>query len=233
MLSFRSTADEINESSTDLAILPIGSTEQHGGHLPVGTDFLIAEAVAEKVAERTGAWLLPTLPVSTCQEHRSKRGSVWMGPETFMHVFADMAMSLKKQGFRRLAVVLGHGGIFAATPAIRAFNADNPDFRAIKIDFEFFMGQIEPLLECKNNLHACEYETSLMLYLHGDLVHTDRIRDFVPDVPRDYLNYAPIFKYSPGGVWGMPSLATAEKGEKIFNILVDRSVEYIGAVSDI
>lgn len=235
MLSFRSTADEIHESSTDLAILPIGSTEQHGHHLPVGTDFLIAEAVAEQVANRMGVWLLPTLPISTCVEHRGKRGSVWMGPDTFMHMLGDIVMSLKSQGIKRVAVVLGHGGIFAATPAIRELNAANPDVRVIKIDFEFFMGiiQREGILQGTGNLHACEYETSLMLHLHEDLIRRDRIVDFVPDVPRDYLNYASILKYSPDGVWGMPSLGTKEKGKKIFSILVNSTVEYINAVSGI
>jgi creatinine amidohydrolase len=235
MLSFRSTADEIHEDPTDLAILPIGSTEQHGHHLPVGTDFLIAGAVAGRAAERLGAWLLPALPVSTCLEHRGKRGSVWMGPDTFMHMLTDIVLSLKAQGFRRVAVVLGHGGIFAATPAIRKINADNPDIRVIKVDFDFCMRSLyaDGLLECGNNLHACEYETSLMLYLHEDLVRKDKIVDFVPDVPRDYLNYASLLTFSPDGVWGMPSLATKEKGGKIFQILVDKTIEYINAVSGI
>lgn len=235
MLSFRSTADDIHESPTDLAILPIGSTEQHGHHLPVGTDFLIAGAVAEKVAERMGAWLLPALPISTCLEHRGKRGSVWMNPDTFMHMLGDIALSLKSQGFSRIAVLLGHGGIFSATPEIRRLNAANPGMRVIKVDFEFFMKDIERenLLECMNNLHACEYETSLMLHLFETLVRKDRIVDYMPDVPRDYLNYASLLKYSPDGVWGMPSLATKEKGERIFSILVQRTIEYIEAVSRI
>jgi creatinine amidohydrolase len=233
MLSYFSTADEVNENPTDLAILPIGATEQHGHHLPVGTDFLIAQAVAEKAAERLGAWLLPTLPISTSVEHRGKRGSLWMEPETFMRTLTDIAASLKRQGFRRMAAVLGHGGIFCATPAIRQFNADNPDFRIVKVDFEFFFKEINELLECKGNLHACEYETSLMLHLHGELVRRDKIVDFIPDVPRDFLNYAPMLKLSPDGIWGKPSLATKEKGEKIFGILVDRTVDYINAASGI
>ena len=59
-----------------------------------------------------------------------------------------------------------------------------------------------------------------MLYLREDLVRREKVVDFVPDVPRDYLNYGSIFKFSKSGVWGKPSLATKEKGERIFNILV-------------
>jgi creatinine amidohydrolase len=86
------------------------------------------------------------------------------------------------------------------------------------------------ILQCRNNLHACEYETSLMLYLNEGLVRKDLITDSTPDVPRDYLNYGSIFKYSKCGVWGMPSLASTKKGEEIFNLLVDKSVEYVNEV---
>jgi creatinine amidohydrolase len=234
-LTYHSIADEIEESKTDLAVLPIGSTEQHGHHLPVGTDFLIAQAVAEKAAERLGAWLLPALPVSTCPEHRGKRGSVWMQPETFMRMLEELAECLRAQGFRRLAIVLGHGGIFAAVPAVRGINAGNSGIRVIKADLTAFAADFahEGLLECADNLHACEYETSLMLHLHEELVRMDRAVDCVPHVPRDYLNYAPIFRFCPDGVWGKPTLASKEKGERILKKLVDRTVEYIDAVSDI
>lgn len=235
MLSSKSTADEIQNANADTAVLPIGSTEQHGPHLPIATDYIIAGAVAEKVAEKLGAFLLPTLPISTCREHMGKKGSVWINPDTFYYMLKDITNSLREQGFKRLAVILAHGGIFIAAPAIREINATNHDIKVIKVDLVQFIqsSEMNGILECRDNLHAGEFETSLMMHLREELVRKDKIVDCIPGVPRDYLNYASIFKYSPSGVWGMPSLATKEKGERILNLLVSKSIEYVNSVSEL
>ncbi len=228
MLWCKSTADEIMEANPDTAVLSVGSTEQHGPHLPIATDIIIGEAIARGVAEKMGAYLLPTLPISTCREHMGKKGSVWMNPDTFYYMIKDILLSLKEQGFKKVIYIQAHGGIFTGAPAIREVNATNPGFRVAKIDLVqyFTSDEMKGLLECKDNLHACEYETSLVLYLNEELVKKDLIEDCVPGVPRDFLNYAPIFKYCKNGVWGKPSLATKEKGEKILNVLIEKSVEY-------
>lgn len=236
MLDFTRTADDIVNESGDLAILPIGSTEQHGPHLPMCTDYVVATEISKRIAEKTGAYLLPTLPISTCYEHKGKKGSVWMRPNTFYSVIQDIVLCLKEQGFKRVAVVLGHGGIFVATPAIRELNAMYDDLKVAKIDFLQFFGTKEMLetLESKNNLHACEYETSLMLYLAEETVKKDKIKeaDFVPAYPRDFLNYASLVKLSKTGVWGEPSLGSKEKGEKIVKILVEESIKYMNCAFD-
>lgn len=236
MLDFNKTADEIVEESSDLAILPIGSTEQHGPHLPMCTDYVVATEISKRIAEKTGAYLLPTLPISTCYEHKGKKGSVWMKPDTFYKVIQDIVLCLKGQGFKRVAIVLGHGGIFVATPAIRELNAMYDDLKVAKIDFLNFFGtkEMKETLESPNNLHACEYETSLMLYLNEELVKKDKIKDadFVPQYPRDFLNYVSLVKLSKTGVWGEPSLGTREKGEKIVKILVEESIKYMNRVFD-
>ncbi|HHW48000.1 MAG TPA: creatininase family protein [Clostridiaceae bacterium] len=235
MLNSYSTAVEIRDSHVDTAILPIGSTEQHGPHLPIATDSLIAEAVAKRVAGRLGAFLLPVLPVSTCQEHMISKGSVGLGPDTFYYMIRDIVLCLKRQGFKTIILIISHGGVFMANPTVRELNATNPDIRVIKVDLVQFINspEISSVLVCKNNLHACEFETSLMLFLKEELVRKDKIADCEPDVPRDYLNYGNIFKYSKTGVWGKPSLATKEKGERIMNLLVDLSIDYINKVKKI
>lgn len=235
MLTYYSTKDEIENSNADTAVLPIGSTEQHGPHLPIGTDSMIAEKVAAAVSERIGALLLPALPISTCREHKGTKGTIWMNSDTFYHMLKDIANCLKSQGFRRLVLIIAHGGVFIAGPAVREFNSDNEDFKLIRVDLVNFIasGEMSKILEFNNNLHACEYETSLMLYLNEDLVRKDKIEDCVPDVPRDFLNYAPFPKLSKNGVWGKPSLADARKGERIFSLLVKKSVDYINEVNGI
>ena len=234
MYWYNSTADEIEQGSAGIAILPIGSTEQHGPHLPIATDFLIASAFGEKVAQELDAFLLPALPISTCLEHRGKKGSVWIRPATFMNVITDIVICLKGQGFKKIVLVNGHGGNFALGPAVRELNAMNTDMKVIILDFEKFFSQMleKKLLESRDNLHACEYETSLMLYLHPELVRKERIEDCIPSVTREFLNYDSLLNYSKNGVWGMPSLASVQKGEDIFNFIVKCGVEYVSQTFD-
>lgn len=164
-----------------------------------------------------------------------KKGSIWLKPDLFYSLLTNICGTLKEQGFKRVILVLAHGGIFVAGPAVREINATMGDFKAISVDLVHFYqsAEVMSILESRNNLHACEIETSLMLYLKEDLVRIDRIEDSLPDVPRDFLNYNSIFKYSSNGVWGSPSLATREKGMNIFTILIEESMKYIHKVNSL
>jgi creatinine amidohydrolase len=235
IVTYYSTAEEIRDSLSDTAILPVGSTEQHGPHLPIGTDYLIAGEIAAAVGKRIDALLLPALPISTCREHKGGAGSVWMNSSTFHLMIRDIAESLRIQGFRRLVLLIAHGGVFIAGPAVREINSDNEDIKLIRVDLATLLecGEIQEVLECHNDLHAGEVETSLMLYLDEKLVKMDRIENCIPQVPRDFLNYGSILKYCKNGVWGMPGLASREKGEKIFKLLVQKSTEYIRNVNQV
>ncbi len=226
MLSYHNTIDEINNSGTDTAILPLGSIEQHGSHMPVGTDYFLAEAMSRLIAERINAYLLPPLPISTCYENKGKRGSVCMRPITFYQMLQDIIIDLRNQGFKRVIVYSAHGGIFVAAPAIRELNALYDDLQVIKI--EGFSNRKNGILE-SDGVHACELETSAMLYLHEELVKKDLMmqNDSMPNIPREYLNYAPMIKLSGNGVWGKPSLSTAEKGRLSVEYELECALNYI------
>lgn len=229
MITYKNTQKEIQDSNVDTVIIPLGSVEQHSSHLPIGTDAMFAQAFCEKLVERIDALLLPVLPISTCYEHKGKKGSVWMRPSTFYTMLQDIIESLHSQGFRKVILILGHGGIFTAYPAVRELNALKDDLRVI-IYAPDIDDEVKKVLETKKNeVHSGESETSLMLYLFEDLVNKEEMmkNDFVPEVPQNFLNYAPVHRLSPNGVWGEPSLASKEKGEKIFNIMLDQAERYI------
>lgn len=216
---YTKTADELMASGTDLAIIPVGSLEQHGAHLPIMTDWAIAMELSRRVAEKMGAFLLPALPVSTNREQMGKKGTVWMEPTTFYQMMTDMIMCLKLQGFKRVGIIQCHGGIFVMTPLIRDLNAkNNPDLMVALADTCAFNATLyqEGIIESNTELHAGEVETSQILSIAPQTVHMDKAEDFVPDIPRPYLNYGSIFRACPGGVWGEPTKATKEKGEQIF-----------------
>lgn len=235
MSSYEMTRDEVEKMNTDLAVLPIGSLEQHGPHLPINTDIIIAEAYANAVSEKLNAFLVPTLPISTNREHMGSIGSVWMNPDTFYNMVTDICMSLKEQGFKRIAIIQGHGGIFMLTPIIRQLNAtQNPKLKVCKVEPYAFTQQFKAagVITSDVCLHADEFETSLVMHLREDLVHKDLIEDCVPKVTREYLSYGSIFAASSNGVWGQPSHATAEKGEKLLKMGTQLMVEYINKVFD-
>jgi len=222
------TADEIVEMNPELAIIPVGSLEQHGPHLPVMTDWAIASELGKRVAEKMNAFLLPALPISTCREHMGKKGSVWMEPMTFYQMMTDIILSLKTQGFKKVAILQCHGGIFVMTPLIRDLNAKyNPEMMVAVLDGGSFAARLrqEGILEASGELHAGESETSRMLAIAPETVHMELAVDCVPDVPRAYLSYGSIFRASKSGVWGTPSLASAGKGEKILARSAELAVE--------
>ena len=235
LLNIYGTADDIEAAGTDLAVIAVGSIEQHGPHLPVVTDWVIADAVGKGTARATGAFYIPALPVSTCREHMGKRGSVWMGPDTFYHMIKDICASLKEQGFKRVGIIQAHGGIFIMTPTIREINASNaPDFMVAVIDTGDYSASLrnEGIVESEAELHAGEIETSLMLSLIPELVNMDKAIDFIPDVPRSYLNYGSLLRYCPDGVWGEPTKSSAAKGARILDFLVRRCTADMLAIFD-
>jgi creatinine amidohydrolase len=221
------TRDEAEALQTDIAILPLGSFEQHGPHLPLGTDTFQVEAVADGTAKRLGAFLLPAQPITTCYEHHGKRGSIHFSADVFFKFLVNIIDRLYKQGFRKVVILCGHGGVFILDPAIRHLNFHNPDLHAISLDPYGNLWAPDSPLSDNRNLHACEMETSLMLHLHPELVEMNKAVDFIPVQPRAYLNYGSIFTLSPSGVWGFATRGSAEKGKWILENAINFSVKQI------
>jgi len=230
MEMYKMTVDEICALDPDLAIIPVGSLEQHGPHLPIMTDWAIAAELGKRVAEKMGAFLLPALPISTCREHMGKKGSVWMEPMTFYQMMHDIIMSLKTQGFKRVGILITHGGIFVTTPLVRDLNAKfQPDLQVALVMPESV--NVQNIMETKG-LHADETETSEMLAIAPETVHMDRAVDFVPAIPRPYLSYGSIFRGCPDGVWGEPTKANADKGERFLEEFANQAVEEFNRAFD-
>ncbi len=222
------TADEIMQENPDLAIIPVGSLEQHGPHLPVMTDWAIAAELGKRIQKRTGGFLLPALPISTCREQMGKKGSVWMEPPTFYAMMNDIILSLMAQEFHKVMIVQCHGGIFIMSHVARDFNAKyNPDFVVFNFDPISVWPQLyqEGILEDNTELHAGESETSMMLSIAPETVQMDKALDFLPDVPRSYLNYGCLLRFCPDGVWGKATLGTAGKGEKLLERTAELAVD--------
>ncbi|MGH2461133.1 MAG: creatininase family protein [Chloroflexota bacterium] len=209
------TSTELRDERPEIAVFGIGAIEQHGAHLPVGTDWLAATAISRQVATELDAYWLPTVPVSMSQCHGPTAGTVWLRPDTLARVVRDLVGSLHGQGFRKIVVLNGHGGNFVLEPTIQELNLTNPSLAVVMPPAFFPRADGEPpIFESTDpEVHAGESETSTHLYLNPELVKEERA-DGVPSVGREFLDYAFMSQVSPTGVWGHASLATAEKGRR-------------------
>ncbi|HOV39504.1 MAG TPA: creatininase family protein [Spirochaetales bacterium] len=216
------SSDKIQNIAPRIAVLGIGAVEQHSFHLPVSTDFIIASEVSTRVAETIGALCLPPLPYSDSLLHRGFTGTVYLRPLTLRSVLYDLGESLSEWNIQSLAILNCHGGNFILNPAIREWNLDQrmPHLFHIEV-FNAFADTAGP------NIHACEIETSLMLYLRPKLVDLSRAKDFVPSYPRSDLTHFGMKWVSPEGVWGLPTKGSAEKGEHYLKALVEYSIDRI------
>lgn len=232
MLDSRATWSEFQAHRPELAVLGIGAVEQHGPHLPVGTDLFAVDALARKVAERLDAWLLPSIPVSLSECHGPLGGTVWLKPATLAAVLADIARSLAEQGVRVLVVINGHGGNFILEPAVEELNRTLTGLKVLLApeSLALLPGQTPIFATADREVHAGEVETSVMLYLRPDLVRPPR-PDGTLNVGREFLDYVTIERLNPEGVWGCPAHADPEKGKRAFSARVDAIVDYVvGAV---
>jgi creatinine amidohydrolase len=225
MLNWENTFDDIAQARPEIAIIPIGAVEQHSYHLPLATDYLIAQALSQRVAERLDrCYLLPTLPYSCSREHCDFVGTVWLKPSTLAAIIEDLVGALHHSGISRVVILVAHGGNWIVKPTVREIDLDR---RGVSVIFHTPSGFMVEQGEFAD-LHAGASETALMLHLRPDLVHMDRAKpDFAPSQGREFFDYTGIGGVSPTGIWGAPSKATAEQGEESLQQAVDQTVSYI------
>lgn len=222
----------------DKAVLPVGSTEYHGDHLPYGTDTLVAEHLAAEVSSRVeGMLALPALPFGMSLHYSSFPIAVTLSTETLMHVLTEVFESLRKHGLNRLLIVNGHdGNIPAIDAATREYRTDHPEFKIAVLEAWWVAaGQLVPegTFEVWDGLgHGGEGETSMMLRVDPELVDMTRAKGVVPDLP-SYVEVKWTFnELTPYGATGDPSKATPRKGELMNDALVKLLVEFVKGMDE-
>jgi creatinine amidohydrolase len=225
MVTWENTFQEIADAKPEIAVLPVGSIEQHSFHLPVGTDFFAAQALGERIARELGnCYLLPALPFSCSREHCDFAGTVWVKPATLAAIIEDLVGALHSHGIKKVVLLVAHGGNWIVKPTVREINLARTGVKVIMTNPDSFtVGQ-----GVMADIHAGRNETSLILALHPEIVKADRMApDFAPTQGREFLDYTGMAGVSPTGLWGAPSLGTAEQGEQILQAATARTVEYI------
>jgi creatinine amidohydrolase len=205
----------------DRLILVTGSTEQHGRHLPLGTDCLIPTAIAARVAERTGVAVAPTLNFGMALPHLSFPGSIALKPETLARVITEVVESLYHHGFRRFLVINGHGGNIPALDCAMPLLAQLPDFRMTLGHWwrEEVVQQIARHAFGGSG-HAGPDEASALMAVRRDLAHLERARGASPG-PFS-ASAQRLRELHPDGNTGPdPAGATEEIGERLLAAAVD------------
>ena len=233
MVDGKSTTVEWRGHPTKICILPVGAFEQHGPHLPLATDALVAEDLARAVAEELNAALLPAQPFGTSLEQTGFKGTFTLRPETLMRIVRDLADEAEAQGFRIMVVVNGHGGNHCLLPAIRDINRSNRTLKILLLyiaDYRYDVGAADRA-PGEMDIHAGENETSYMLARFPDLVGEPR-PDRMPEEGDLPLRQSDLTTFgmgvlNPEGVIGRASRATVEKGETIFRNVVSGMVAHV------
>jgi creatinine amidohydrolase/Fe(II)-dependent formamide hydrolase-like protein len=223
----------------DVALLPVGSLEQHGPHLPLDTDAFDAFHLAKEVASACSdpkPIVLPLIPYGVSYHHADFSGTMTISPKTLSQLAYEVGMSAARNGITKLVIINGHGGNIPALQfAAQMINQDAHIFTCVETG-ETSEKDLLTLAETPNDVHAGEIETSTTLAVRPHMVRHDKKKKFIPRFSSRYLNfsskrsvdwYARIAKISPTGVLGDPTKASREKGEKMWALMIKHVVEFV------
>lgn len=214
-------------------ILPLGAIEAHGPHLPLETDNLLAERYGARLAAATGGYVLPVLPFGQVFSLGDFPGSLSVSNESLSRIVAEVGEGLYRQGVRILVLFSAHlGNMVAMKDAARRLFAEHKDYRVLHMfypDLQKLAVQVrEGPSAHATYVHACEIETSLMLYLAPEHVDMSKAINVEPVLPPD-ADYTPTLwsEFSDTAVLGDAKLATYKKGKFLVEETLKRAVALV------
>ncbi|MEQ9410346.1 MAG: creatininase family protein [Fuerstiella sp.] len=227
------TAARLAETDRDqtVVVIPVAAVEQHGPHMPTGTDTILCSAVAAAIESRLPEQILltPTLWLGASAHHLRLGSTLDNRLDTYVSTLCDLGRSLLDDGFRRLLLLNGHGGnIDPMRIAVRALQVDYPQTLLAAGSYWCVADDlIDETLTGDHRFvgHACEFETSMMLHVRPELVDRQRLADagrLIPDQLDGLFLSRDMRQRTREGFTGRPDLATAEKGRRLFDGIVDR-----------
>jgi creatinine amidohydrolase/Fe(II)-dependent formamide hydrolase-like protein len=236
-LTWPEAGDRIRK--VDVALLPVGSIEQHGPHLPLDTDAFDAEYLARRVAEACSdpkPLVLPLISFGVSYHHDDFKGTLSVSNDTLSRFVYEIGMGAARNGIKKLVVINAHGGNSPALNyAAQMINRDANIFVCVDTG-ETSDVDIYQFIETPNEVHAGEIETSTALAVRPQQVRMEQAGRSIPKFASRYLNftskravmwYGHTQKISSSGVLGDPTRASAEKGQKIWEIMMAHLVALV------
>jgi len=228
----------------DTAILPCGAIEQHGPHLPLDVDFYDADYLARKVAEachEPRPFVIPAIPYGVSYHHSEFKGTISVTNNALSALIYDIGMSLAHNGIKKIIILNGHGdNVPTLTYAAQMINRDAKIFVCVETG-ETSDVDLYNLIDTKNDIHAGEIETSTTLALRPELVDMEKAVDETLDLDNEYLDftsergvswYVHTKTLSKSGVIGNASLASAEKGNKMWEIMIRKMADFVETIKN-
>ena len=160
MIDGRNNAAEWGMARSDMIVFPIGAYEQHGPHLPVNTDCILAEYFARRIAEHFDCAMLPVQCIASSLEHTGWRGSFSLRPQTLIQLVHDIAEEAESQNYKVMVIVTGHGGTFPLGPACRDWNRRDRKLKLLLVYPFVHAGSM--MRNDRMDIHSGEYETAVM-----------------------------------------------------------------------
>jgi len=215
-----------------VVIIPCGSIEEHGNHLPLNTDSLQAEYIATEVAKKTKSLLAPPLRYGLCNSTRNFPGTVTISFDSLRSIMTDILDDFVRIGFNRLLVLTGHAGsshmtaikLAAKEVVNKHMKEKNRPRIMVCSDYDFAFDLKDKNIDDRDS-HAGTIETSRVMAIRPDLVTGEGTKNF-PDLPRFEITPDPQ-KYFPSGVMGDPTIATSEIGKKINDYVIQQISELV------
>ena len=230
-----STSTEEAERGAAIAVLPVGSFEQHGDHLPLVTDTIVACAIAERIASRYDLMLLPPISIACSHEHADFAGTVSISAVTLHRAIEDIQASLEQRGIRKLVLVNGHGGNYVLGNLVQEANVKQRRMALFPHREDWTHARKAGGLVTDNHedMHGGELETSILLHVAPEMVRAGyEDADFV--VPeRTHLHIVGVAGYSDSGLIGRPSLADPEKGRLVLEDLAASAAGHLDRLTEI
>ncbi|MCP5027555.1 MAG: creatininase family protein [Actinomycetia bacterium] len=222
---------------SSILLLPVGAVEQHGPHLPMSVDHVIADEMATAVVDQVGdeldVWQLPTMSISKSNEHAWSAGTLYLRAETMMAVLVDIGRAAASTGAERLVILNGHGGNTTHLGTA---------LRELRLQFGLKTFLVHPSVppayggsstadELGMGIHGGLNETSIFMHLRPDLVDLSKAERKVPEAldGNEYVKFGGPVQFGwlsndfdPDGYIGDPTGASAERGKELFEAAVDR-----------
>jgi creatinine amidohydrolase len=219
-------------NTTKTIVFPFGTVEEHGRHLPLNTDSLIITEVLREVAKKRKFFLAPVVSYGVCTTTKDHPGTISITPETLRRLSRDLVTEAYKKGLRNMLLISGHGGSLHSAAMKEAAEVMAEQLKGLRIavcsPYDILWKELSAIAETPNDSHAGELETSMMLHLAPHLVK-GRSPEEYPKLPKPFTVKNKV-RYWPGGVWGNPNRASADKGRRAMTLIVKKITELIDRI---
>jgi creatinine amidohydrolase len=233
------TTDEVEVAlkGCQSVIIPFGVMEAHGPHLPLATDTIQAYDAAKRAAQLTPVFVAAPVPYGICRSLAGHAGTIGVSGDTVRSLTRDILQSLYEQGFRQFILYSGHASALqmaaleeAAEGALKSCPQANI---AIVLEYDVILKQAAGIVETPGDMHAGEIETSRLLTICPHLVRSDKLPEASGrESPKPLLAHD-VRRYWPSSVLGAPRKATAEKGERLGQMVAQYLADLVKRMQEI